>query len=458
MTTARSLFWFPLFLVVTAASACESSDSDTPGSAGSNSQSGSGGTAGSGGGAAGSGTAGQGGGRAGSNGSAGSSGKAGSAGSSPTGGGAGSAGSAGPGAAGASGEGGSAGVGDAGAGAGGAPDQAQEYLYIATILGGVHAYSLDEKGRASELAGSPVTKGPWFYAASVDPTQTFLYTAEYNAHRFSAYAIAADGTLPATPTTNDVFAGSPGTLALHPSGKFAYLGSREEDAAIHVYAIEPATAKLTRVGEPLAVHGAPNYLAADPSGHFVYASQSAEAGIRGYRVNQTTGALTELGASPFGVDKVFGGALVFKPGGGFLYASRNGLNAFSVNAESGVLELVAGSPFTQDLSSDSTASNITVDPQGKYLYVSEFLVTRHVTGFAIAADGKLTQVPGPVIVAPSPYSVAVEPSGRFLVAGNDTGSFSVYSLNRGNGSLKEVEGSPFPLDGLQPEMAFAIAR
>jgi hypothetical protein len=43
-------------------------------------------------------------------------------------------------------------------------------------------------------------------------------------------------------------------------------------------------------------------------------------------------------------------------------------------------------------------------------------------------------------------------------AGNDDGTTSVYSLRRSNGTLHEIDGSPFQTGGLQPELAFASAH
>ena len=80
-------------------------------------------------------------------------------------------------------------------------------------------------------------------------------------------------------------------------------------------------------------------------------------------------------------------------------------------------------------------------------------------GFAVdAASGKLTAVPGEPIKGGSPYSLGVEPSGRFVFAGNDDGTTAVFSLQRSDGTLHEIEGSPFQIGRLQPEFAFATGH
>jgi 6-phosphogluconolactonase (cycloisomerase 2 family) len=61
----------------------------------------------------------------------------------------------------------------------------------------------------------------------------------------------------------------------------------------------------------------------------------------------------------------------------------------------------------------------------------------------------------PPLQAPAPYSVAIEPRGRFVYVGNDTGELSIFALDRADGSLDELDESPLELGGLQPQFAFA---
>ena len=79
-------------------------------------------------------------------------------------------------------------------------------------------------------------------------------------------------------------------------------------------------------------------------------------------------------------------------------------------------------------------------------------------GFSIDdASGKLGQVPGGALPLSVPYSLAIEPSGRFLYVGRDDGKLSVLAVSRRDGSLREIDGSPIEHGGLQPELAFARA-
>jgi 6-phosphogluconolactonase (cycloisomerase 2 family) len=252
-----------------------------------------------------------------------------------------------------------------------------------------------------------------------------------------------------------------------PQGRFAYVASPFSQS-IYSFAVNGESGALQAIGEPLLVgpapdHRLPAFVAADPSGHFVYVTQLADPaapandnGIRGYRVNQETGALSELPESPFGEGGVVAGAIAFRPDGQFLFSSGGALNAYAIDPDSGNLSLVEGSPFTTDVGSDPWAINLAVTPQGDFVYVSHFLPTQHVSGFAIDPEsGALQAVPGSPITTGAPYSIAIDPTGRFLLVGDDSGHVPAYSLSRDDGSLSALEGSPFPFGGLEPEFAFA---
>ena len=336
-------------------------------------------------------------------------------------------------------------------------DALQRYAYVATFLNGLIPVSIEPAtGKLSKL-GATVNPGAQLYAVSVDPAQRFVYTAEQGTKKINTYAIASDGTLPAQPTSSTTIAGRPTSLTLTAHGQFAYVASSDEDKGIYAFSVDATSGALTAAGDPVQLDlSSPAYVAAEPSGHFLYVTQNGVFGIRGYSIDQTSGALSELETSPYGSTQVFAGAIAFHPGGGFLFTSGAGLNAFAIDASSGALTLVEGSPFSSAVGSDPSASNLTVEPRGKYLYATSFLNPPRVFGFEIdASNGKLAAVPGEPIKGGSPYSLGVEPSGRFLLAGNDDGTTSVFSLQRSNGTLHEIDGSPFQLGGLQPEVAFA---
>jgi 6-phosphogluconolactonase len=88
---------------------------------------------------------------------------------------------------------------------------------------------------------------------------------------------------------------------------------------------------------------------------------------------------------------------------------------------------------------------VAVDPLGKFAYVTN-LDSDNVSAYSIdAATGELTAVAGsPFGTGAWPRKSAVDPPGKFLyVACGDAASVSAYTINAATGALTTVAGSPF---------------
>jgi 6-phosphogluconolactonase (cycloisomerase 2 family) len=145
----------------------------------------------------------------------------------------------------------------------------------------------------------------------------------------------------------------------------------------------------------------------------------------------------------------------------FLYTnddqSPNTVSAFRV-AQKGSLTLLGGSPFRtggKGGSSNLDPEKITIATVGSATGVSKtFLYAGNsgsgsVSGFVInIATGQLTTVPGSPFLSggnsSADFSLAANPGGQFLfVADGITPDVHVFQINGGNGSLTEIQGSPF---------------
>src|ERR1700674_906132 len=117
-----------------------------------------------------------------------------------------------------------------------------------------------------------------------------------------------------------------------------------------------------------------------------------------------------------------------------VYVSHyDGVSAYTVNATSGALTAVPGSPFP----AGNAPAGLAVDPAGKFVYVANNFGDT-VLGFAInAGNGALTAVPGsPFPAGRSPSGVAVDASGKFVyVANSQSDSVSAYTINASTGAL-----------------------
>ena len=178
------------------------------------------------------------------------------------------------------------------------------------------------------------------------------------------------------------------------------------------------------------------------------ATISNGAGAQGRAEAVAVGTATLLAAS----GGVTGSAeLVVQPGqpvARFTFVAVNeGLAVYSVDANTGALTEVPGSPFAIPA---GTARSIAVHPAGQFVYVGNAsccsAATNVITAFAVdAATGALTPLPGsPFAAGAQPSLLAFDRSGTFLYAANRSSSnISAYRVDVATGALTPVPGSPF---------------
>ena len=126
----------------------------------------------------------------------------------------------------------------------------------------------------------------------------------------------------------------------------------------------------------------------------------------------------------------------------------NDISAYSIDAASGKLKQVKGSPF----GAGSAPYGIAIDPTGNYAYVPNS-GSNNVSGYAIdATSGALKKVKGsPFDAGTEPVAVAADPAGKFVyVVNNGSNNVSAYAIGANNGALTPVNGSPFSA-GLRPD-------
>ena len=173
-----------------------------------------------------------------------------------------------------------------------------------------------------------------------------------------------------------------------------------------------------------------------------------------YAVNLKTGQLASNGY-------VFAGSVTVDPSGRFAYTlGTNSISAYTINASTGELTTITGSPYPSP--TGSGPKSITVDPSGKFVYVvnDDFEdINGSISGYTIDGDsGGLTAVMGsPFATGQGPASMAIDPSGRFAYVNNEDdspgGDISGYTINATNGALTAMLDSPF----LSGSGAFAVA-
>ncbi len=260
-----------------------------------------------------------------------------------------------------------------------------------------------------------------------------------------AWAIAP-GTGALTPLSGSPFSLGPlsfaGGLAVNSNVQVLYVGDAGRIDALQA----DTTGALTPIlGSPFP-GGTGLYLTVDPLNRFVFASDDAPPGnVLAFTIS-STGALTAVPGSPFPTIPGFVGTtrpgqVVTDPTGNFVYTvltATNQVAAFSIDASTGALTLVPGSPFA----AGNTPIGLAV--VSNFLYVSNAL-DGTISGYSIdPTTGALTALAG------SPFAIhggplVASPFGGFLYT-TGSGGLLALSINPQTGALTQV-GSSIPYTG-----------
>jgi len=174
----------------------------------------------------------------------------------------------------------------------------------------------------------------------------------------------------------------------------------------------------------------------------------------------TGGALTAVQGSPFltggngtGAGYYASNGIAATPIGNLLFASdgsTNDIAVFSIDANSGVLTAVAGSPFAYGSPDTNLAGiSLAVTPNGQLLYAGDSV--GNVWGFSVATSGSLTSISGSPFAVPTgfePDGINVTRDGKYLAVapGDNEVQVAMFSIGTG-GVLTAVSGSPFAAGG-----------
>jgi 6-phosphogluconolactonase (cycloisomerase 2 family) len=337
-----------------------------------------------------------------------------------------------------------------------AVDPTSRFVYVTnanSTSNNISGYTVNSTtGALTQMSGSPFQAGNDTRAVVVDPTGKFLYAANATSNDVSAYTInATTGVLTqiaGSPFALPPLAGVPQSITVDPATKFVFVGS-SASANVSAFTINATTGALTAVaGSPFANPGGSNYgLTVDPSGRFVYVANDGSASVSAYTI-ASTGALTLINGSPF-VAGSGATSVVVDPSDRFLYlpdAASGDVFVFQIDPSFGSLTLnrtIRGRSGPVSIALASGTVPVTYTP--KFVYVADDDDSA-VGGYTVDANtGNLTAVPGsPFSSGTNDASVAVDPSGRFAYTANFNGmNASGYTINAVSGALTAMANSPF---------------
>ena len=177
--------------------------------------------------------------------------------------------------------------------------------------------------------------------------------------------------------------------------------------------------------------------------------------IFAYRINATTGALIPVKGSPFATkdSPVF---LAASRAGTFLYALNHitdsdenvlgDIVVYRINATTGEITPIQGNPFCK---TDNRYMSITIGPTGTFAYVTEGASMRdgYVSVYYINTDtGALTPVPGgSEFYGGFPKYVLVNPADTFVYVSDNDGITYGYHINVATDNLAPAAKSSFAM-------------
>jgi 6-phosphogluconolactonase len=278
--------------------------------------------------------------------------------------------------------------------------------------GAVSSYTLDRTHARLIKVNEVASLGGGTCHVSVDRTGRCAFAANYGGGSAASFTIAADGHLsPAVsffqytghgPDAKRQTSPHAHRVTVSPDNRFVLVNDLGLDA-IHIYRLDPATAKLTP-NEPAVWNSTP-------------------------------------GAGPR--------ALRFHPNGRFAYCVTEMASAVNVlrwHTEQGTLETVQELVMRPpEFHGNTGGSDIVIDRDARFAYVADRFDDIIAT-FAISPDdGKLTLLNRTSCGGKVPRHLSLDPSGRWLLVANQaTDTISVLSREPRTGKLTEADKS-FPL-------------
>jgi 6-phosphogluconolactonase len=272
--------------------------------------------------------------------------------------------------------------------------------------------------------------------------------ADFGLNQISAFSVNSDGSLSPLLGTPFPAGNGPVSVVTHPTADFLYV-SNQGSGELIAFVIVPELTSSSSV----SIGNAPLFGTITSDGARFYQTVSALAQIAAFTVSATDGSLTPISGSPFPTG-FFPRTIAVDPAGKFLYATISAsfmgtstdVYAYAIDATSGALTAVPGSPFPAGENPVSAA----VDVSGRFLFVANNANTANgnsVSAFSIDPNtGVLTAVAGsPFAASPFPLFVAVDPSGQYVYVGLDSSpGIAAFVINQTAGGLAPMAGAPFP--------------
>ena len=327
----------------------------------------------------------------------------------------------------------------------------------------IYGFEVDEStGGLTALPSFPVDAGGSGGSGSlseqlaVDPVNKRLYVINDGSHDIGAFSIdAVSGALTPLPFSPIALGGSSwATVRVHPSGSPVVAGDSGAPAGLASFQVTAITA-TPAVGSPYSPTGAVPFSSVfTQDGAYVYTGGNLGNAFAGFSVDAATGVLSPLAGSPFNSGELNPVAMATDLSGRLLLANAGGNHVRAFTLAAGVPTAVTGNPFPSGL---GTAVQSVRHPNG-FLMVADRSAGSKVGVFRIAGSGlatTLTPVAGSPFAAGGTFTdaVALNDSGNFLFALNGTSrNITTFSVNGSTGELTSPTTQPLNTMGASGQL------
>lgn len=335
------------------------------------------------------------------------------------------------------------------------PLDERQTLYVA---GGstISAYAIEPGGALADVPGSPfASKASMLTAIALDASGRFLVAAGRGPITLASFSI--DPTTGALAPVADADITSPALLflAVHPTQPRLYASNNVQ--AVHEIALDPIAGTLRIANTAtLMLPNNPQFISVDPLGRWIFIPGNG--GTRGVDVGALDASGAIIGVARSGTTGSVASASTSDPSGRYIYFSDSGaagVFGFAVDQATGAVSQTP-LPGTPAVPFWTTQSNLMFAPNGTSLYVFDDMngvyhfIFDPVTG-GITADPPTV---GPTNAGGDSYMIST------VMTSDGAGLYGVDTLAgvhgftvAANGTLAALAGSPFPT----PDVAVSIA-
>ena len=280
-------------------------------------------------------------------------------------------------------------------------------------------------GTTTTIAAGTGTKYP-----VVTPDGAFAYVINTTAATISQYSVDSAGALTALSGTAPAVGADARHIVITPNGRFVYVSNGSANTISQF--VRGGDGQLASITTAIAAGSGTTGLMVNPAGTVLYAASRTGNQLIRYSINQSTGALTQLGTTTVATDPTFG---AITPDGACLFVASNSSGKVSAFSIAGDGALTAGTVTTV-----TSAQGVAISADGGSLYVNTWASPGVVQQYTIGASCALTaKSPPSVAVQNSSYPGVLGVNGQALYVPNSaSNTISQFSRVAGTGVVSPM--------------------